>query len=77
MPRFNLDWLIDTLNTPRTHIGRFARLMMADFPVAVLPTTAFADGVNYRWQLEDGPDNRSVHRLISPVRGPCDNNRRP
>jgi hypothetical protein len=28
--------------------------MMADFPVAVLPTTVFASGVNYRWQMEEG-----------------------
>ena len=28
--------------------------MMADFPVAVLPTTVLASGVNYRWQFEEG-----------------------
>lgn len=33
--------------------------MMADFPVALLPTTVFASGVNYCWQYEEG-DGRWV-----------------
>ncbi len=36
---------------------------MADFPVAVLPTTVFASGVNFRWQMEEG-DGRCVVRFV-------------